>query len=378
VAYRALAAIARDLAGPVSIEEITLADLQPHEVLVRIEACGICYTDIKFRNRLRLPAVFGHEGVGVVEEVGDYVSTVRSGDRVILSYPFCTTCPSCRRDQPYACEEIPRLKFGGARTDGSKTIVAGDQPISSAFFQQSSFATHAIALEQSVIKVESDLPSRALAALPCGVQTGAGAVLNTFAMNSTHSLAVFGVGTVGLSAIMAARSAGAALRIAIDIVPQRLALAMSLGATHVIDARQPDVVHQLKKIASKGVTHALDTTAAIPLLEQAIDSLAQGGKVGIVSAPPMGQKDLFSTRGLFERVASLQGIVQGFSVPRRFLPKLLDLQSTGQFPFEKLITPYCFSDINTALADSAAGLVVKPVLIMDAVRARLTSERNVS
>lgn len=367
--YRALAAVMRAVEAPIAVQEVELADLRPHEVLVRIEASGICYTDIKFGRQLPLPAVLGHEGVGVVEDIGGGVTGFTKGDRVIISYPFCTRCSSCERSEPFACEAIPRLKFSGGRLDGSKTISLDGKAVTSAFFQQSSFATRAIALEQALVKVDSDLPSELLAALPCGVQTGAGAVFNTFDMRPLHSLAVFGVGSVGLSAIMAAKVTGAGPRIAIDLVPQRLELALSLGATHAIDGRAPDVVQQVKAIAPRGVSHVLETTATTAVLERAIECLAQGGRAGIVSAPPSGQRNPFTTRGLFERVASLHGIVQGFAVPRLFLPKLIEMQARGVFPFERLVTPYPFMEINRAMADFAAGTTVKPVLVMPDVAA---------
>ncbi|MGA1370167.1 MAG: NAD(P)-dependent alcohol dehydrogenase [Pseudomonadales bacterium] len=362
--YQALAAIMRSVDDPIAIEEVELADLRDNEVLVRIEACGVCYTDVKFRSQLPLPAVLGHEGVGVVEDIGGSVNGFTKGDRVIISYPFCTRCIACERSQPFACESIPRLKFSGGRLDGSKTINLDGKPITSAFFQQSSFATRAIALEDALVKVDTDLPSEFLAALPCGIQTGAGSVLNTFEMGAHHSLAVFGVGSVGLGAIMAAKVVGAGPRIAIDIEPRRLELALSLGATNAIDGRAPDVVQQVKAIAPRGVSHVLETTADTAVLERAIECLAQGGRAGIVSAPPSGQRNPFTTRGLFERVASLHGIVQGFAVPRLFLPKLIEMQSRGAFPFERLVTPYPFMEINRAMADFAAGTIVKPVLVM--------------
>ena len=205
------AALAFEKEGPVRIEQVSLDDLQPHEVLVRIEACGICHTDEKFRQRLPLPGVFGHEGVGIVSRIGDHVRDVVPGDRVIISYPFCTECGSCEREQPYRCENIPALKFGGRRFDGSPTTYYEGEAITAAFFQQSSFAEHAIAREQALVNVSqiaSETPAEVLAALPCGVQTGAGAVMNTFKGEKGESLLVVGAGAVGISAVMAAKVLG--------------------------------------------------------------------------------------------------------------------------------------------------------------------------
>ncbi|HEY5764085.1 MAG TPA: alcohol dehydrogenase catalytic domain-containing protein, partial [Rhodocyclaceae bacterium] len=204
----ALAAVARTREGALGIEQVMLDDPCRGELLVRLEACGICHTDMKFRERLPLPAVLGHEGVGIVEAVGSDVRHARVGDRVLISYPFCTECPACRRAEPWCCERIGELKFGGRRLDGSQPVSVQGAGVTSAFFQQSSFATHAITLEQSVIPVAEQLPAATLAALPCGVQTGAGAVMNTFGAGPGDSLMVFGAGAVGISAIRAARVAG--------------------------------------------------------------------------------------------------------------------------------------------------------------------------
>ena len=208
MAYPATAAVVREPGGPFSLERVELDALRENEVLVRVQACGICHTDAKFQSRVPLPGVFGHEGAGVVEETGAAVTSVRAGDQVIISYPWCGACPSCERSEPFRCENIPALKFAGRRSDGSRTVRLNGHDVSSAFFQQSSFATHAIALEHALVPVQGSWAPEMLAALPCGVQTGAGAVFNTFRMGPGHSLVMLGVGPVGLSAIMAARGGG--------------------------------------------------------------------------------------------------------------------------------------------------------------------------
>lgn len=362
--YPAIAAIVRKPGGPFSLEDVELGTLRDNEVLVRIDACGICHTDIKFQELLPLPGVFGHEGTGVIEEVGNDVDDIRSGDRVVLSYPWCGVCPSCDRSEPYRCENIPALKFGGQRTDGSKPISQNGEPLTSAFFQQSSFATRAIALASAVIPIETDQPAEMLAALPCGVQTGAGAILNTFDVQEGEPLIIFGAGAVGLSAVMAGKLVNASPIIVVDVIASRLELALELGATYVFNAREVDVPAKVKELLRHGVRYAFESSATVAALKDAIDCLGQGGKVGIVSAPPAGETFPFSTRGLFERVASLHSIVQGFSIPREFLPKLIAYQEQGLFPYERLVTTYEFKDINQAVADTKSGAVIKPVLRM--------------
>ena len=332
MAHSATAAVVWEPGGPFSMEAVELGDLQVHEVLVKIAACGICHTDIKFQSRLPLPGVFGHEGTGTVEAIGREVRGVSVGDRVVLSYPSCGTCPSCEHDEPYRCENIPALKFGGSRTDGSSPVTLNGEEITAAFFQQSSFATHAVTHERVVVKVETDQEPEMLAALPCGVQTGAGAVINTFSVGQGDSIVIFGVGAVGLSAVMAAKMLNASPIIAVDMVESRLELALELGAHHALNAADPDLVKIVEGLLSHGARYALDCSATVAALNNAIDVIGQGGKVGIFSAPPPGQTFDFTTRGLFEKVASLHGIVQGHSVPQTFIPQLIAYQERGVFP----------------------------------------------
>lgn len=353
---RAIAAVAHTRAGPVQIQDVVLDDLQAGEVLVRLEACGICHTDEKFRQRLPLPAVFGHEGVGIVAATGNAVSAVAVGDRVIISYPFCNECVACRRREPYYCERIPALKFAGCRADGTQPVRLGSQGVTSAFFQQSSFASHAIALEQALIPVGNEAPAGVLAALPCGVQTGAGAVINTFQAAAGEGLLVIGAGTVGLSAVMAAKLVGMDPIVCVEPHASRRALALQLGATQVEESWRH---------GAAGVRYALDTSATVTGLETAIDGICKGGTAGIVSYPDDGESFPFTTKDLFMTVGRIQAIMQGSSVPREFLPQLIEYWRVGRFPVDRLVTTYSFADIDRAFADMRAGDTVKAVLLMD-------------
>jgi len=361
---QASAAVLRQPDGRFSIETVELDELRRDEVLVRNEASGICHTDLLARERVPLPTVLGHEGAGVVEAVGAAVTGVRVGDRVVISYPWCGVCDHCDTGRPYLCAHHMQLAFSGARLDGSRSIKLGDRPISGAFFQQSSFATRCIAPERSVVPVRADLPSRLGAAIPCGVQTGAGAVLNSLQVSASQGLAVFGVGAVGLSAILAGRLVGAFPLIAIDVLPDRLALARELGASHALDARAGSVAGQIRDIARGGVEFTLETSGNEQALEDAIASLASGGACGMVIAPHLGKKYPFSPSEVFVRAARLTGIIQGSAVPRQFLRKLLELHERGRFPFDSMVKYYDFSAINEAIADTLAGRTIKPVLEM--------------
>jgi len=319
---------------------------------------------VKYQGIVPLPAVFGHEGTGTVEDTGPGVTEVRPGDRVIMSYAFCGTCPCCESEKPFMCENAHGLTFSGLRADGSSAIRLDGKPISGSFFQQSSFASHAITLERTVVPVQSELPPEMLAAIPCGVQTGAGTMVNTFNVGNGESVIVFGAGTVGLSAVMAAGMIGAATIICVDRIQSRLDLALELGATHILNVNDGEIPPRVKEILPRGVQYALDASATIPALEDAMECIGQGGKIAIVSFPQGGEKFPFTTKDLFIRVASLQGTIQGHSVSRKFIPKLIEWQQQGKFPYEKLISRYDFADINQALSDAASGMVIKPVLLM--------------
>lgn len=360
----ATAAIVRESHGRMSLEAVELDEPRPGEILVKVEASGICHTDAKYRGIVPLPAVFGHEGTGIVESIGEGVTDVKPGDRVIMSYAFCGGCPCCDENKPYLCENMHELTFTGRRADGSSTIRLEGEPISGSFFQQSSFASHAITLEWTVVPTKSELPAELLAAIPCGVQTGAGAMINTFDVQNGESVIVFGAGTVGLSAVMAARMIGAATIICVDILQNRLEFAADLGATHVMNANDGEIAPRVKEILPRGAQYAFDASATVAALESAMQCIGQGGRIAIVSFPEGGKKFPFTTRDLFIRVGSLQGTIQGHSVPREFLPKLIDWQERGLFPYEKLVSTYDFADINKAFSDAEAGIAIKPVLLM--------------
>ena len=359
---QATAAIVHNPQGEFTFEKIELDDLRSEEILVRNQATGICHTDFVAQNMMQLPAVMGHEGVGIVEAVGSQVTKVKPGDRVIMSYPSCGHCRGCLDNKPYHCTHHIPLGFNGTRLDGTHTIKLNGKAISGSFFQQSSFATHSIAVSTNVVPVKTNCSAQMLAAIPCGIQTGAGSILNTFQVRPKESLVVFGAGAVGLSAIMAGKLVGAFPLIAVDIVEERLELALELGATHTINAKEGEVARRIKEIIPQGVDYSLETSGNEQALNDAIACLSIGAECGMVIAPHFGKKYPFSPTEIFRRAANLHGIIQGSSDPKRFLPRLLRLNQEGKFPYQRLITVYDFEDINKAVADTKAGRAIKPVL----------------
>ncbi len=347
-----------------AIEDLLLDEPRPGEILVRLVATGVCHTDIKMAEmagRVPRPIVLGHEGAGVVEQVGEGVHRVAPGDHVIMSFDYCGECPCCLRGRPAYCYEAHQFNFAGARRDGSSPLSRGNERIHGAFFGQSSFATFALCSERNIVKVDRDLPLELLGPLGCGVQTGAGAVFNVFKLEPGETFAVFGTGTVGLSAVMAARVAAASRIIAIDVVESRLAMARELGATDLIDARREDAQSKIMALTGIGVDAALDTTGSSKLIRQAANSLAPLGSCGVLASSADPDPN-FSVLHLMLGGRRLQGIVEGDTVPQLFIPKLLDLYRRGLFPFDRLIRFYPFAEIADAIQASRTGAAIKPVL----------------
>lgn len=364
----AKAAVVRKAGGPFEIEAVSLQTPQPDEVLVRIIATGMCHTDIAMRDQIYpvpMPIVLGHEGAGIVERVGSGVRKVTAGDHVVLSFMSCGACDQCNSGHPAYCVIGHPLCFGGTREDGTTgTCDEHGRPIHDHFFGQSFFSSFALVNERTVVKVPKDIPLEKLGPLGCGIQTGAGAVINVFKVGVGSRFVTFGAGSVGLSAVMAARVAGAQTIIAVDVLPARLDVAMALGATHVIDASRQDAVVEIQKIARGGADYALETSGKPGVVEQAINALDIRGTCGIVGAAPVGTKAAFDMGGLMGPGKAIRGIIQGDSIPEVFIPKLIELHRQGRFPFDKLLRFYKLDEINQAAADSENGTAIKPVILM--------------
>jgi aryl-alcohol dehydrogenase len=363
----AKAAIVRGKGTPFVIEDVRIGPPTADEVLVRVLAVGICHTDAIVRDQyypFPLPGVLGHEGSGIVEDVGANVTNVACGDHVVMTFMSCGQCRQCQRGETAYCNDFFMLNVGGARKDGSTgTSDAQGHVLHDHFFGQSSFGTHAVAHSRNVIKVPKDVPLEILGPLGCGIQTGAGAILNALAVGAGDSVAVFGVGGVGLSAVMAARAAGATTIIALDVIQSRLKLALELGATHIVNSSKEDAVEAVRKICG-GVDYSLDTSGKPTVLRQAIDALGIRGTCGIVGAPPLGTEASFDINSLMIPGRSIRGICEGDSLAAVFIPQLIELHRQGRFPFDRLIKFYEFDEINAAIDDAAKGVTIKPVLRM--------------
>jgi aryl-alcohol dehydrogenase len=359
------AALSHGAGEPFEIAEVELDEPRADEVLVKLSAAGICHTDLTMKAAWPAalsPIVLGHEGAGVVEAVGAGVTGVRPGDRVVLSYRSCGACAECAAGHATYCRDFRALNASGSRPDGSTTMRRDGAPVYGSFFGQSSFASHALAYASNVVIVGERVDLSVAAPLGCAVQTGAGAVLNVLRPASGASLAVFGAGGVGLSAVMAAHAAEVGTIVAVDPVARRRHLAAELGATATVDPASEDVVAAVRRYTGAGATHALDTTAIGAVINQAIDALAPLGTLALVG---IGVPEVaIDVQSLIGAGKTIRGVIEGDAVPQRFIPQLLELHAAGRLPLERLVRTYDFDAIETAVADAASGATIKPVLLL--------------
>jgi aryl-alcohol dehydrogenase len=349
-----------------TFEDVDLGAPRVDEVLVRVVATGLCHTDLTVPTMLpqeMFPFVLGHEGAGVVEEVGPEVEGIAVGDHVVMSLRSCRGCAQCAVGRYGYCESSLLLNYMGMRMDGSTTYSRGGSPVFGNFFGQSSFSRHAIAYADNVVVVDPTLDLTRIAPYGCGFQTGAGAVLNVLQPGTEDSLVVYGAGAVGLAAIAAAAGNGVGTVVAVDVLPGRLRLAEQFGAVGINPAELGDqsVVDAVKAATGSGATHAVDTTAVPSVLTGAAQALAPRGELVVLGlgAPEF----LVDAIDLMQNGKVIRGSVEGDSDPLEMVPRLLRLNADGRFDVDDLVVSYPFEEINRAVADSAAGSVVKPVLV---------------
>ncbi len=362
------AAVTHSKGEPFVIEDVELAEPKIGEILVRITASGICHTDEVVQNQfipVPLPAVLGHEGAGIVEKVGLGVEEFQVGDHVGITFASCGTCPCCQKAKPYVCKNFNKINFGGIQPDGTSRLKTMDGQTISTMFGQSSFATYAVVNQRSAVKVEDpEMDLGLVAPIGCGIQTGAGTVLNRLRPEFGSSIAVFGCGTVGMSAIMAAKIAGCAKIIAVGGNNKSLELAKELGATHTVNRKEvEDVVAAVKEISGGGVNYSVDTTGNGDCVRKSLAFCDFDGTCAVVGAT--GDITFNIQNELMGDGKSLIGVVEGDSIPKDFIPKLIDYHRRGLFPFDKLIKFYPFEQINEAIEESHAGKCIKAVLRME-------------
>jgi aryl-alcohol dehydrogenase len=364
----ATAAILEELDAPLQLHEVEIDAPRENEVLVRMRGVGICHTDVSAAHGsipLPLPAVLGHEGAGVVEAVGPGVDSLSVGDHVALSFDHCRECSQCSGGHPAYCELFGPLNYFGERMDGSVTMRRGEEEVHGNWFGQSSFATHAIASVNNAVKVPADLPIELLGPLGCGLQTGAGSVLNVLDAQAGKGIIVFGLGAVGLGALMAAKAIGCDPIIGVDLNPKRLAIATELGATDTINPKETDdLLWRVQELAAPGLHYSFDAVGAGPVIRQALESLRSPGHCVTVGFQGL-ENEITVDQGHLLLGRRLSGVVEGDADPQTFIPRLIELYREGKFPFDRLVQKFPFEQINEAIAAANAGSVVKPILVFE-------------
>lgn len=363
---RTTVALVEEPGGGFVLDEVELDDPRPDEVLVRIVASGLCHTDLTVPTMLpaeMFPKVLGHEGVGVVEGVGADVDGIAVGDHVVLSFASCRACEPCRSGHVGYCEQSMMLNYLGMRGDGSTTMRRGEQPVFGSFFGQSSFARHALATAANCVLVDRELDLTLLAPFGCGFQTGAGTVLNVLDPQPGDTLAVFGVGAVGLAAIAAAAGTGVGTVVAVDPQESRRREAERYGAVALDpteDGAEP-IEERVRAATGGGASYAIDTTALEPVVLQAQHALRPRGT--LVALGLGAAEYTVDAVDLLQSGKIIRSSIEGEADPLVTIPELIAMRAAGTFDVDHLVTTYPFERIADAVADAEAGKVVKPVLV---------------
>ncbi|HVQ18192.1 MAG TPA: Zn-dependent alcohol dehydrogenase [Actinomycetes bacterium] len=352
----------------VEVRDVHLAPPGPGEVEVAIAAAGVCHSDLHMVRgewQHRTPVVLGHEGSGVVTDIGDDVDNLALGDHVVLSWvPSCGTCRYCTLGRPAQCQPAAEvIGAGGTMFDGT-TRLSVDGATCYHYLGVSSYAERAVVPATGAVKIRQDAPLDLVAIVGCAVATGVGAVRNTAAVPAGATVAVIGCGGVGLSCIQGARLAGASRIVAVDVVPEKLRLAEELGATERVDAASARVVDELKRLVPEGLDYVFDAIGAISTTEQAIAALGMGGAAVIVGLPPNGETARFDPMALAEADQRILGSNYGSSDPHRDIPILVDEAMSGLLNLEAMVSARRpLDEAEAALADLASGHTLRQLLL---------------
>ena len=354
------AAILEEANKPLSIEDVDIIDPRPNEVLVRTVCSGVCHSDLHFVDglwSLPLPTVLGHEAAGIVEKVGDQISYVKPGDRVIMSFrPFCGSCYYCLSGRPNLCSDQTHNALAASR------LSRGGKPVLQ-FASVGSFAEYMITTENGVVKIPEDMPMAEAALIGCGVMTGVGAALYTAKVPGGASVAVIGCGGIGLNIIQGCRLAGAGQIIAIDVVPSKLELATRFGATHTLDANDVDLREAVRELSDGvGVEYAFEAIGSTDCARQAFDITRAGGTAVIVGMMPQGS-EIKVPGPAFLQEKKMIGCMYGSTRFREHMPKLISLFLQGKLDLSSLVSRRLeLGGVNEAFRAMKAGEVARSVL----------------
>ena len=352
---------------PFAIEEVELEPPGEGEVLVRIRAAGLCHSDLSTVNGDRprpMPMVLGHEAAGEVVELGPGVKGLAAGDHVILVFvPSCGGCVPCMEGRPGLCEPAVPANASGTLITGARRLKLGGAPVNH-HIGVSGFAEYAVVSRNSLVKIDKDLPFEEAALFGCAVVTGAGAVFNTARLPAGASVAVVGLGGVGLMSMLAARAAGSRQVIAIDTLDDKLKLAKQMGATHTINAASPDAVEQVKAITGGGVEFAFEMASSVKALEMSYKITKRGGTTVTASLPHPDARFALPATNLVAEERTLKGSYIGSCVPGRDIPRYIALYRQGMLPVDRLLSERIgLADINLGFDRLADGVSVRQILL---------------
>ena len=355
------AAIMRSRGAKLSVEDVDLEPPRAGEVAVRLVATGICHSDLnglRGPRELRTPLVLGHEGAGVVEAVGPGVTAVKEGDTVVLStLAHCGRCAACETGRATECRNAPNPK-------DTQPFTVNGRPAYQ-FANASAFAERTVVREQSAIPIDPRVPFDRAALIGCGIMTGVGAVVNRAKVETGARMAVFGLGGIGLSCVQGGVLAGASKIVAVDVVPEKLALARRLGATHTVDASREDPVAAVKDVTGGGADYTFEAVGNLAVIKQALDALGPGGALTIVGVPKLGSSFDFVVHALYQNKAIL-GCRYGTARPRHDFALLADLYLGGRLKIDELITQhYALEELPRALEDIKQGRLARGVFLLD-------------
>lgn len=352
---------------PFKIEEVDLEGPDEGEVLVEVRAAGLCHSDLSTvagQRKRTLPVVGGHEGAGIVREVGSGVQNLKVGDHVVMSVATgCGACAICLGGKPALCDNMSAARAKGMLPNGQRRLSRNGQPIYH-YSGVSSFAQYAVATPSSLIRIDPSIPLDVAAVYGCAVVTGAGAVFNSAQLRPGKTIAVFGLGGVGLNAVMAARISGASNIIGVDIVEGKFELARELGCTHTFKGDDPDLVDKIRELTHGGVDAAFEISGAKSAVASAYAVTRKGGDVFCVGVGAAGQMYEYPHTLMVAEEKSIRGSFMGGGVGERDVPQYIRYFNEGRMPVDKLMSGTMgFGDLNTALDRLASGNVVRQILL---------------
>ena len=363
------AAILYEIREPLRVEDVELEEPHDGEVLVRIGAAGVCHSDYHFMNGdlpIGMPCVLGHEGAGIVEEVGRGVTAVVPGDHVVLLFRAnCGHCEFCSQGRPALCWMAGKLRNTGRLLDGTSRLSRGGSELKH-FLGVSCFAEYAVVPEQGVVPIPKDVPMEVAALVGCAVMTGVGAVMNTARVNPGAAVLVVGAGGVGLNCVMGAALVGAHPIIVADVVDSKLETAMEFGATHVVNANTQDLLEAVRELTKgEGVDFSFEAIGNPTAMTQAFQAVRRGGMTTAVGIAPFGTEMAVNAGELVYMEKTLRGSYYGSTRPQADMPRLLQLYRAGKLPIDRLISRrYPLDRVNEAYNALIAGEVARSVLIL--------------